>query len=169
MVVYHFLGVFTGKENKKSCNPGADNPTITKVVFGLIGLFNLIAIVSGIYVTIASHKRLGLWIETFSNKEILDPKDQETFKADKSKEAKRSFLYPLSSIITLTVEVILCFWMVVADVPYTMFYLNSIMTGFKGILTLITFLIDPSSQIALKYTFSRLRNRKSRGIEMSDL
>ncbi|KXN64695.1 hypothetical protein CONCODRAFT_14106 [Conidiobolus coronatus NRRL 28638] len=74
MKIYYFLGVFTGTENKVSCNPGANNPTITKAVFGLIAVFNLAAIISGIYVTIASHNRLGIWIESFSNKEFLDPK-----------------------------------------------------------------------------------------------
>ncbi|KXN64696.1 hypothetical protein CONCODRAFT_14107 [Conidiobolus coronatus NRRL 28638] len=108
MTVYHFLGVFSATLNKKSCNPGANNPTITKAVFGLIGLFNFISIVSGIYITVAGHMNLKLWIESFSNKEFLDPKEQETFKANKISETRRSFIYPLSSLITLTAEVVLC-------------------------------------------------------------
>jgi hypothetical protein len=169
MVVYHFLGVFTGTKNKVSCNPGANNPTITKAVFGLIGLFDLAAIISGVYVTAVGHKRLGAWIETFSNKELLDPKDQEEFKASKRKETQRSFLYPLTSLVTLSPEVVLCFWMVVDKPPVEMYAVNSIMMGFKGIFTLITFLIDPTTQIALKYTYSRLTNKKSKNIEMNDI
>jgi hypothetical protein len=169
MVVYYFLGVFTGTKNKVSCNPGANNPTITKAVFGLIGVFDLIAIVSGIYVTIVSHKRLGLWIESFSNKEFLDPKDQEEFKSSKTKEMKRSFLYPISALITLSAEVILCLWMVFDSPPLIMFTINSTMVGFKGILTLFTFLIDPTIQNTLKYTFAKLRNKSLDDYEMKDV
>ncbi|KXN66449.1 hypothetical protein CONCODRAFT_11702 [Conidiobolus coronatus NRRL 28638] len=169
MIIYHFLGVFTGFKNKVSCNPGANDPAITKAVFGLIGLFDLAAIISGVFVTAMSHKSLGTWIETFSNKEFLDPKDQEEFKASKRKETQRSFLYPLTALITLTPEVILCFWMVVDNPPVGMFAVNSIMMGFKGIFTLATFLIDPTTQMALKYTYSRLMNKKSNNIEMDDI
>jgi hypothetical protein len=168
MVTYHFLGVFTGETNKKACNPGADNLTITKAVFGLIGLFNFLAIISGIVATVLGHKNLGIWIETFSNKEIIDPKDQEEFKAAKRKETQRSFLYPLSAVLTLSTEVILCFWMVVGNPPYTIFFINSIMMGFKGILTLFAFLIDPAVQLALKYTFNKLRNKKDNRFEMNE-
>ncbi|KXN64836.1 hypothetical protein CONCODRAFT_13834 [Conidiobolus coronatus NRRL 28638] len=169
MIIYHFLGVFTGTKNKVSCNPGANNPAITKAVFGLIGLFDLAAIISGVFVTVVGHKRLGAWIETFSNKEFLDPKDQEEFKASKRKETQRSFLYPLTALITLSPEVVLCFWMVVDNPPVGIFAVNSIMMGFKGIFTLATFLIDPTTQIALKYTYSRLTNKKSNNIDMNDI
>ncbi|KXN66454.1 hypothetical protein CONCODRAFT_11710 [Conidiobolus coronatus NRRL 28638] len=148
MITYHFLGVFTGIDNKKACNPGANNPVITKVVFGLIGLFNFLAIISGIFATVAGHKNLGVWIETFSNKEIIDPKDQEEFKAAKRKETQRSFLYPLTSLITLSAE-------------YN--------DGVKGILTLSAFLIDPATQLALKHTFNKLRNKKDNSFEMNDI
>ncbi|KXN66448.1 hypothetical protein CONCODRAFT_11701 [Conidiobolus coronatus NRRL 28638] len=154
-------------ENKVSCNPGAKNPTITKAVFGLITVFNLIAIVSGIYVTIASHRHLGLWIESFSNREFLDPKQQEDFKASKTKEMKRSFLYPISALITLSAEVVLCFWMVFDSPPLIMFTINGTMVGFKGILTLFTFMIDPTTQNALKYTFDKLRKNNLDKNEMN--
>ncbi|KXN66450.1 hypothetical protein CONCODRAFT_11705 [Conidiobolus coronatus NRRL 28638] len=167
MITYHFIGVFSGTENKKSCNPGANNPAITKTVFGLFGLFNLLAIFSGLFVTVKAHKNLGLWIESFSNKEFLDPKDQEEFKAVKRKETQRSFLYPLSAVITLSSEVILCAWMVVGNPPLIMFTINSNMMGFKGILTLFAFLIDPMVQAALKHTYSKLMNKKTEDIELS--
>jgi hypothetical protein len=156
-IVYHFLGVFNGTINKKSCNPGANNPTITKVVFGLIGLFNFIAIGSGIFVTVVAHRYLEKWIENYFDRKSTDINRQQ-LKEEKLKATKRSFLYPLSSFITLTAEVILCAWMVLDDPPYTMFYINSIMTGFKGILTLIAFSMDQAVWNSAKTTYEKLKD-----------
>jgi hypothetical protein len=169
MIIYHFLGVFSGTLNKKSCNPGANNPSITKVVFGLIGLFNFISIISGIYVTVVGHMNLKLWIESFSIKEFLDPKEQEEFKAKKIRETRRFFIYPLSPLITLTAEVVLCTWMLVSDPPLIIYNVSSICTGLKGSLTLITFLLDPTTQTAIKHCISRLRSKESSNIQMNDI
>ncbi|KXN64837.1 hypothetical protein CONCODRAFT_74594 [Conidiobolus coronatus NRRL 28638] len=158
MTVYHFIGVFSGTQNKKSCNPGSNNVAITKTVFDLIGLFNFITIVSGVYITIVGHKHLEKWIETYFDGKSADPNDQSQFKAAKLKATKRSFLYPLSSLITLSPEVVLCFWMVIDDPPVEIFAVNSVMMGFKGILTLIAFSLDQAVWNSAKSTYAKLKD-----------
>ncbi|KXN66451.1 hypothetical protein CONCODRAFT_11706 [Conidiobolus coronatus NRRL 28638] len=164
MIVYHFLGVFNGTKNKKSCNPGSNNPAITKTVFGLIGFFNLLAIASGVYATITCHRSLDRWIETYSDKQFADPSEQARFKAVKLKATKRSFLYPLSAVITLSSEVVLCAWMVVGNPPLIMFTINSNMMGFKGILTLIAFCMDQAVWGSAKATYKKLSDIKLQSV-----
>jgi hypothetical protein len=164
MTFYHFLGVFNGTQNKKSCNPGSNNPTITKTVFGLIGFFNFLAIASGVYATIACHNSLDHWIETYSGKKFKDPREQAQFKAVKLKATKRSFLYPLSAIITLSSEVVLCFWMVIGNPPLIMFTINSNMMGFKGILTLIAFCMDQAVWSTAKVTYKKISEIKLQNV-----
>jgi hypothetical protein len=156
MVVYNYLGVFSGTMNKKACNPGADNVVITKVVTGLIGFFDFLAILSGIIVTIIAHKYIEKWILAYSDSKFRSSEDQIEFKAAKLKATKRSFLYPLSAVLTLSTEVILCFWMVVDNPPYILFSINSTMMGFKGILTLITFCMDQAVWKSFKVTYEKL-------------
>jgi hypothetical protein len=158
MILYHFLGVFSGTLNKKSCNPGADNPTITKAVFGLIGLFNFIAIVSGVLVTVFGHKYLERWIETYSDRKIKGTEDKSQFKDAKLKATKRSFLYPLSALITLSPEVVLCAWMLISDPPLIIYNISSICTGTKGILTLLTFSLDQAVWNSAKSTYGKLKD-----------
>ncbi|KXN71947.1 hypothetical protein CONCODRAFT_5272 [Conidiobolus coronatus NRRL 28638] len=170
MVIFHFIGAFSGTIGKRACNAGADDPTVTKVLYAITAILNFVTIVSGIFVTIVGHKNLGLWIESFSNKEFLDPKDQEEFKAKKHKETQRSFLYPLSTLLTLSTEVVLCIWMIFSMPPPAIYIVNSIMLGFKGILTLFTFLIDPTAQQALKHTYKKLRGTHTgEELELKDI
>jgi hypothetical protein len=156
MVILHFLGAFSGTIGKRACNAGADNPIVTKAIYGITAVLNFITIVSGVFVTIVCHYYLTKWIETYSDSKFSNSSDQSQFKEAKKKATKRSFLYPLSALVTLSTEVVLCTWMIFAMPPLAIYTVNSIMLGFKGILTLLTFSLDQAVWSSVKSTYSKI-------------
>ncbi|KXN68884.1 hypothetical protein CONCODRAFT_79608 [Conidiobolus coronatus NRRL 28638] len=104
MVIFHFVG--------KLCIPGSDNFGIQVLENIIAGLFNLAAVASGIFTTFACHRHMNRWVEAYFNKDSEGEGDngQNEAKVIKSKQVKRSFLYPLSTIITLSTELVTCFW-----------------------------------------------------------
>jgi uncharacterized protein YhhL (DUF1145 family) len=156
MVILHFLGVFSGTEGKRACNSGADNPIITKAVYGVTAILNLLTIISGVIATIVCHRYLAKWIEKYSENKISDSTDQTQFKEARLKATKRSLLYPLSALITLSTEVVLCVWMVIDKPPLILYTVNSIMLGFKGILTLLTFSLDQAVWKSIKSIYAKI-------------
>ncbi|KXN74337.1 hypothetical protein CONCODRAFT_2541 [Conidiobolus coronatus NRRL 28638] len=136
-LIYYALGVFSGKARKSACNPGADSKTMNTIYFLFVGILDLITIAVGIFTTVMGHRNLN-----------------KTAK----KMASRSFLYPLSTCITLIFEALLlilnAFGIMILEISIP----KTITVGLSGFLTLLAFTIDPATHIAFKSAFYQVKN-----------
>jgi hypothetical protein len=156
VVVFHFLGVFKENKDKLLCTPGSDVFAIQMVENAVAGLLNIIAVFAGIYTTYIGHRYISQWINKYSNKQMPGGNNQPSFKAKKRKTVQRSFLYPLSTVITLSSELVTCIWSLFGNPTQIIKTFNRYTTGFKGILTFIAFIVDPAVCDSLRSAYRKI-------------
>ncbi|KXN73728.1 hypothetical protein CONCODRAFT_3288 [Conidiobolus coronatus NRRL 28638] len=160
-LIYWSLGAFSGVERKVGCNPGADNLTLNSVFYAIAGLVDLAAIVGGIFITVAGHRNLNKWINVYSATLTQGANNQEQLIKDRRKLALRSFLYPLSTCITLPFE---CIFLILNAANIFVLELGTVMAvtiGISGLLTGIAFSVDPATHIAFKSAYYQLKYANS--------
>jgi hypothetical protein len=158
-LIYYALGVFSGKA-RRSCNPGADSKTMNTIYFLVVGILDLITIAVGIFTTIMGHRNLNKWIDVYSNTISERGEHIDKLTQDRRKMASRSFLYPLSTCITLIFEALLlilnAFGIMILEISIP----KTITVGLSGFLTALAFSIDPATHIAFKSAYYQIKNRK---------
>jgi hypothetical protein len=160
-LIYWSLGVFSGVKRKIGCNPGADDLTLNTIFYIIAGLVDLAAIVTGVYITIAGHRNLNKWVNVYSATLTEGANNQEQLIKDRRKLALRSFLYPLSTCITLPFE---CIFLLLNAGNIFVFPLGVAMSFtvcVSGLLTGIAFAIDPATRTAFKSAYFQLKNGDS--------
>jgi hypothetical protein len=159
--IYAGLGAFTGVKNKKGCNPGADDKTLNTIFYWIIGLVNVFTIAIGIFTTIVGHRSLNAWINKYADSRSYKGEDPTKFKKDRRKMAVRSFLYPLSTCITLPFEglffILNAFNIYIFEITIP----NVLGTGLSGVLTALAFSIDPSTHKAFAAAYAQVRHKLS--------
>jgi hypothetical protein len=157
MVISHFLGLFTGLSRTVACNPGSTSHLNNKIAFGISGTISLITILAGIFTTVQGHRSMSQWIQLYSVKTVEGDFNQQDFQKKKIKRAQRSFLYPLGTIITISVETAVQYsWFFTALPPRPLYTANAIMNGTNGIVTMITFLLDPAVWDSIKLAKNKI-------------
>ncbi|KXN73726.1 hypothetical protein CONCODRAFT_3286 [Conidiobolus coronatus NRRL 28638] len=161
VLIYWALGAYSGVLNKNGCNPGADDFTLNVVFYIIAGLVDFSAIVGGIFITVAGHRNLNKWINVYSATLTQGTKNQEQLIKDRRKMALRSFLYPLSTCITLPFECIFHFFAAANMLVLTLGVIMTFTIAISGLLTGIAFTIDPATHIAFKSAYYQLKHGKS--------
>ncbi|KXN73710.1 hypothetical protein CONCODRAFT_3269 [Conidiobolus coronatus NRRL 28638] len=159
-VIYWAFGAFSGVKNKVGCNPGSDNYTLNKIFLLTMGFINLITILVGIYTTIVGHRSLSKWINTYATSRSLTGEDKELFKKERKKLAERSFLYPLSTCITLPVETAFLILYGFGSFNQKLGTPKAITLGLSGLLTGIAFAIDPATHKAFSSAWLTIRQKR---------
>ncbi|KXN73736.1 hypothetical protein CONCODRAFT_3296 [Conidiobolus coronatus NRRL 28638] len=159
--IYGGLGAMTGVNNKKGCNPGADDKTLNTVFYLIIGIVNIVTIAAGIFTTVACRRNLNKWINAFTATQNENNYNQESVIKYRKKMAERSFLYPLSTCITLPFEAL--FFILNAFNVYVLELTipNILGTGLSGVLTAIAFAIDPATHQAFRAAYRQLAKGSS--------
>ncbi|KXN66315.1 hypothetical protein CONCODRAFT_20297 [Conidiobolus coronatus NRRL 28638] len=169
MLIFHFLGSYTGKLNKIECRPGSDDPTYFKLVEGLLGVFGLLTLVICVATYFISRRSFKNMITDYANLHIENVNEQDLFKSNRIKMAERSFLYPLATVITLPSPIALSVMDVIDYYPTAIYYLMVLTQGISGILTFIAFVLDPalwdSIKTAKEKVYNKFQERRSTALE----
>jgi hypothetical protein len=157
------MGAFSGKLNKVGCNPGADDYTLNKVFLLMVGFTDLITALIGIFTTIVGHRSLKNWINTYAESRSYKGEDPDMFKRNRLKMAKRAFLYPLATCITLPFEALFLILYGFGYFIIQLGYPKAITLGLSGILTGLAFSVDPATHKAFNEAYTQIKlNRISR-------
>ncbi|KXN73720.1 hypothetical protein CONCODRAFT_3280 [Conidiobolus coronatus NRRL 28638] len=160
-LIYWGLGAFSGVERKVGCNPGADDLTLNSVFYAIAGLVDLATIVSGIFITISGHRNLNKWINVYSATLTPSANNHEQLIKDRRKLAIRSFLYPLSTSITLPFECIFLFLNAGNLFVFQLTIPMAITIGISGLLTGLAFTVDPATHTSFKSAYYQLMSRNT--------
>ncbi|KXN73731.1 hypothetical protein CONCODRAFT_3291 [Conidiobolus coronatus NRRL 28638] len=158
-LIYWGLGAFTGVVARKRCTPGIDNYTLNIVFTVIQATVNMVTVIIGVFTTIVGHRSLNKWINTYANSRSYTGDDQNRFKSDRKKMAERSFLYPLSTLITLPFEAIFLYLTASGIYVFNLVTLMALSTGLSGVLTAIAFAIDPAAHKAFKSAYNKLTDK----------
>jgi hypothetical protein len=156
-LIYWGLGAFSGVKRKIGCNPGADDITLNSIFYGVSGLVDLVTIISGIFITVAGHRNLNKWINVYSATLTPSANNHEQLIKDRRKMAVRSFLYPLSTCITLPFECIFLLLNAGNIFVFQLTILMAITIGISGLLTGLAFAIDPATHSSFKSAYYQLK------------
>jgi hypothetical protein len=156
-LIYYGLGAFSGVKRKVGCNPGADDKTLNSVFYAIAGLVDLATIVSCVFITITGHRNLNKWINVYSSTLTDGVNDQEQLIKNRRKMAVRSFLYPLSTCITLPFECIFLILNAANVYVPALTICMAITIGISGLLTGIAFIVDPATKLSFKSGYRKLK------------
>ncbi|KXN74334.1 hypothetical protein CONCODRAFT_2538 [Conidiobolus coronatus NRRL 28638] len=160
-IIYWSFGAFSGVLKKVGCNPGSDNKTLNAVFLLMMGFVDLLTIVVGIYTSVTGHRNLNKWINVYSATITERGENHEELLKYRKKMAQRSFLYPLSTCITLPFEAI---FLILYGCGFFVFELGipkAITLGLSGLLTGIAFVIDPATHQAFKSAYCQVMNKNN--------
>jgi hypothetical protein len=157
--IYGFLGAYTGVKRKVGCNPGADDKVLNGVFYFLAGSVDLITIIIGLFTTIIGHKSLNKWINTYAEARTNQNMDQVQFKKDRKKMAERSFLYPLSTCITLPIEAVFLFLNAFGIYIFELSIGMAITVGISGLLTCLAFSADPAAHKSFVSAYYQVKDK----------
>ncbi|KXN73713.1 hypothetical protein CONCODRAFT_3272 [Conidiobolus coronatus NRRL 28638] len=157
---YWGIGAFEGVTSRQRCTPGADNPTLQLVFTIVQPTLNVITIIICIFTTIVGHRYLNNWINTYAESRSYSGENQTKFKLDRKKMATRSFLYPLSTCITLPFEAVFLYLTASGAYALDMAIPMAIGSCLSGVLTAIAFSIDPAAHKAFKSAYNQIRGGK---------
>jgi hypothetical protein len=158
-IIYWSFGAFTGVKKKVGCNPGSDDKTLNTVYLLMAGFVDLLTIVVGVYTTIAGHRNLNKWINVYSATITEHGEHQDELLKYRKKMAQRSFLYPLSTCITLPFEAIFLILFGCGLFVFELGIPKAITLGLSGLLTGIAFVIDPATHQAIKSVYHKYMNK----------
>ncbi|KXN73719.1 hypothetical protein CONCODRAFT_3279 [Conidiobolus coronatus NRRL 28638] len=157
--IYGFLGAYTGVKRKVGCNPGADDKVLNGVFYFLAGTVDLITIIVGLFITIVGHRSLNKWINTYAEARSNQGMDQVQFKRDRKKMAERSFLYPLSTCITLPAEAIFLFLNAFGIYIFELSIVMAATIGISGFLTCLAFSADPAAHKSFTSAYYQIKTK----------
>ncbi|KXN73716.1 hypothetical protein CONCODRAFT_3276 [Conidiobolus coronatus NRRL 28638] len=156
-IIYWSLGALRGQVGK-NCNPGVDSKTYHMAFLMIQAFINLITTLICIVSTVICRYYLANWINKYSSNHS-DPgqsQDQDEFKKARKKMATRSFLYPLSTCITLPFEAIFLIFNACGIMVIELAALMATTTGLAGVLTAVAFSLDPAAHKAFASAYSQL-------------
>ncbi|KXN73717.1 hypothetical protein CONCODRAFT_3277 [Conidiobolus coronatus NRRL 28638] len=157
-LIYYGIGAFTGQA-KRNCNPGVDDYTKHLAFLLLQSLTNLLTIAVCIFTTVKSHGNLNKWIDAVSATITEQGGDRDQLIRERKKIAFRSFLYPLSTCITLPFEAFFLIANGSGKMVIELAILMALTTGLSGILTALAFAVDPITHNAFKSAYSQIKHR----------
>ncbi|KXN73718.1 hypothetical protein CONCODRAFT_3278 [Conidiobolus coronatus NRRL 28638] len=140
-LVYYGLGAFTGVPARKRCTPGVDDYSKNLVFILFQSLTNLFTIA----------------VSTFTE----EGGDRDHLINERRKLAFRSFLYPLSTIVTLPFEAIFLIFNGFGAYVIELFVVMVIGSGLSGVLTALAFGVDPATHKSFKTAYYLVKNRNS--------
>ncbi|KXN74341.1 hypothetical protein CONCODRAFT_2546 [Conidiobolus coronatus NRRL 28638] len=156
-LIYYFMGAFTGLSHPSGCNPGAESHTLDAIFSCIQALVNIFTVISCLTISIIGRRNLSNWITTYASSRENEGQCREQFINEGKKIAERSFLYPLSTILTLPFEAIFLILIVCGKFVPQLTIPMAIFSGLSGVLTFIAFAIDPSTHSAFKDAYRNLR------------
>jgi hypothetical protein len=156
-IMYWSFGAFSGVKGKVGCNPGSDNPILNQVFLLMMGFINVLTIIIGIVTTILGRRNLKKYINVFSATLTDSGDNYDQIIRDRKKMAERSFLYPLSTCITLPIEAIFLIMYGFGSFNQKLGTPKAITLGLSGVLTGIAFAIDPATRIAFRSAYRKFK------------
>jgi hypothetical protein len=153
--IYWGLGALRGQVGK-NCNPGVDIKAYHMAFLMIQALTNLITTIICVYTTIVCRYYLSNWINKYTSNHSESDQDQDEVKRSRKKMATRSFLYPLSTIITLPFEAIFLIFNACGIMVIELAAIMATTTGLAGVLTALAFALDPASHKAFASAYSQL-------------
>ncbi|KXN74338.1 hypothetical protein CONCODRAFT_2542 [Conidiobolus coronatus NRRL 28638] len=159
--IYAGLGVFSGTTRRSGCNPSSDSKVLNTVYFILTGLIDLTVVAVGVFTTIKGRQNLNKWINAYSATLTESGDHQEQLIKDRRKMASRSFLYPLSTCITLPLE---GFFLILNGFGIYALGLaipKVITVGLSGFFTALAFAIDPATHQSFKSAYYQIKYNNS--------
>jgi hypothetical protein len=151
--IYWSFGAYSGVLKKVGCNPGSDNKTLNSIFLLIMGFVDLLTIIVGIYTSVAGHRNLNKWINVYSATVTERGDNHEELLKYRKKMAQRSFLYPLSTCVTLPFEAIFLILYGCGLFVFELGIPKAITLGLSGLLTGIAFVIDPATHHAFKSAY----------------
>jgi hypothetical protein len=159
MSIFHYLGSYTGTQNKIECRPGSDDPIYFKFVEGLLGAIGMLTLVICVATYFISRRSFKNMITDYANLHIENVHEQDLFKSNRIKMAERSFLYPLATVITLPSPIALSVMDVVDHYSTVIYIFMALSQGVSGILTFIAFVLDPALWDSIKTAKEKVYNK----------
>ncbi|KXN74342.1 hypothetical protein CONCODRAFT_2547 [Conidiobolus coronatus NRRL 28638] len=156
-LIYYFMGAFTGLKHPTGCKPGAESHTMDAIFTLIKALLEVFTIVTCVTTSIIGHRSLNNWIEAYASARENESEDREQFVKEGKKMAERSFLYPLSTTLTLPFEAIFLILIVCGKFVPQLTIPMAISSGITGVLTFIAFSIDPYIHSAFKEAYHNIR------------
>jgi hypothetical protein len=166
-LIYYFMGAFTGLKHPSGCKPGAESQTMDAIFTLIKALLEVFTIVTCVTTSIIGRRRLYNWIEVYANSRENESEDREKFIKEGKKIAERSFLYPLSTILTLPFEAIFLILIVCGKFVPQLTIPMAISSGITGVLTFVAFSIDPSTHSSLKEAYFNLKGINKSKLQQS--
>jgi hypothetical protein len=160
-LIYYGLGAFTGVVARKRCTPGVEDNSKNLAFLMFQSLTNILTITIGIFVTIKGHSNLNNWINVISATAAEQGDDCDQLISERKKMAVRTFLYPLSTCITLPFEALFLFCTAARTYVHGLVVAMAFTTGLAGILTSAAFIIDPSTHKAFKAAYYQITSKDS--------
>jgi hypothetical protein len=156
---YWGIGAFKGVPARKRCTPGVDNPTLQTVFTIIQPTINLIITATGIFTIVSCRRNLNKWINAFSATITERGDNLDQVIQDRRKIAVRSFLYPLSTCITLPFEAIFLYMTAAGAYALDMAIPMALGSGLAGFLTFAAFAVDPSTYQAFKSAYYHIKHK----------
>ncbi|KXN74340.1 hypothetical protein CONCODRAFT_2545 [Conidiobolus coronatus NRRL 28638] len=160
-MIYYFMGAFTGLSHPAGCNPGAATQIMDAIFSSIQAFVNLSTIIACITTTVIGHRSLSKWINNYANSHNFDGKNKSQFIKERRKMAERSFLYPLSTILTLPFETIFLILIACGKFVPQLTIPMAVFSSISGLLTGIAFAIDPAVHSALREAYCNIRGEKN--------
>lgn len=157
-LIYYGIGAFTGQANR-NCNPGVDDYSKHLGFLLLQSLTNLLTIAVCIFTTVKSHANLNKWIDAVSATITEQGGNRDQLIKERRKIAFRSFLYPLSTCITLPFEAFFLIANGFGKMVMGLAILMALTTGLAGILTALAFAVDPVTHKSFNSAYNMVKNR----------
>jgi hypothetical protein len=154
---YWGIGAMEGVKGRGRCTPGVSDKTLNAAFTAVQGSVNLFTIVIGILTIVSCRRNLNKWINVFSSTLTEHEDNLDQLIQERRKIAIRSFLYPLSTCITLPFEAIFLFLTATEAYPFNMSIPMNLTTDLAGILTAAAFSIDPSTHQSFKSAYHQIK------------
>ncbi|KXN66987.1 hypothetical protein CONCODRAFT_11026 [Conidiobolus coronatus NRRL 28638] len=158
------FGMYENIPSLKFCAMGSHNNLYNQIMYTMGGTICLVTIVTSFVVTYLCHRSLNLCIqiqleqfETDGMYSALGVLECD-YKEKQIKKVRRSFIYPLGTVVTLLVDMIFQYSWLFNDIPpVNLFVARDVMNSLNGIVTLICFSLDPAVWDSILLAFVKLK------------
>jgi hypothetical protein len=165
-IIYGRLGVFSGNTRRSGYNPTSDSKTLNTVYFLINRFIDLFVVAIEISTTIKGRQNLNKWVIIYSATLTECGDNYHQLIKDWRKMASRSFLYPLSTCITLPLEGFflilngLGIYTLGLDIP------KVVTVGLSGFFTAIAFVIDQAAHKSFKIAYYQVKENLKKIMEI---
>ncbi|KXN73715.1 hypothetical protein CONCODRAFT_3274 [Conidiobolus coronatus NRRL 28638] len=155
------IGAMNGVKERRRCTPGVADTSLNVAFSAVQGSLNLLTAVIGVLTIVFCRRNLNKWINAFSSTITNSQDNLDQLIQDRRKIAIRSFLYPMSTCITLPFEAVFLLMNAAGAYGFVVAIPMAITSGLAGVLTAAAFIIDPSTQQSFKSAYYHVKYKNS--------